>query len=114
MRLLAKGAGHWLRRAPCSGTVWTQRDPPEGRSTDPSPSPSRCAARARQVGCGVEHGSGVRRAAAVDEISVGANDPAIFEVDVEMGGDAGAVAGDVPVPHGFAQTVEELRAMVLA
>src|SRR5689334_4114658 len=31
--LLAKGAGHWLRRAPCSGTVWTQRDPPEGLST---------------------------------------------------------------------------------
>src|SRR5574338_1652755 len=36
MRLLAKGAGHWRRRAPCSGTVWTQRDPPAGLSTDPS------------------------------------------------------------------------------
>src|SRR5574338_709119 len=33
--LLAKGAGHWRRRAPCSGTVWTQRDPPTGLSTDP-------------------------------------------------------------------------------
>src|SRR5574337_286780 len=43
--LLAKGDGHWRRRAPCSGTVWTQRDPPAGVSTDPSqdenPGPGR-------------------------------------------------------------------------
>src|SRR5574338_691593 len=43
--LLAKGEGHWRRRAPCSGTVWTQRDPPAGVSTDPSqdenPGPGR-------------------------------------------------------------------------
>src|SRR5574337_217533 len=33
--LLAKGDGHWRRRAPCIEAVWTQRDPPEEMSPDP-------------------------------------------------------------------------------